>query len=303
MTGFSVSLTAPHELLSALRVLFDRRPDRDGPERYRDAIASGAHEPTAVFVAREAGRVAGAALVQALPGALGVTWPPRAPTPEAEDALTRAASDWLKERGVKVCQAFASADELPGMAPLTRNGFRHVTQLVSMRRELSDSPPIPGAGYPMRFVSAEMMRDAAFAEQFTATLLATHEGTLDCPELNGTRTAAELALEVAEAGEHYLAYNLTVPGTPVGVVSLTGNAEPGAVELSYLGVVPPERSRGYGRALLAFAAEAARSRAAALALSVDARNEPALRLYYRHGFVETERREVFLAVFPDERGV
>ena len=69
-------------------------------------------------------------------------------------------------------------------------------------------------------------------------------------------------------------------------------------------MVPPERGRGYGQDLLAFAlAEATRSRAAALVLNVDARNEPALRLYHRHLFVETERREVFLAIFPGERGV
>jgi mycothiol synthase len=304
MPPCSVSLAAPHELLPALRLLFGRRPDHDGgPERYRDAIAADAHVPTAVFVTRDdAGRVVGAALVQALPGALGVAWPPRAPTPEAEDAVTRAASDWLRERGVKVCQAFAPADELPDMTPLTRNGFAHVTQLAFMRRELTAEPPAEPTN-AIRFVSAEAPGDAAFAMRFAATLLATYEGTRDCPELNGTRTAADLALEVESAGEHFLAYDPSRPDTPVGVVSLTGGAESGLVELTYLGVVPSERGRGYGRALLAFAAaEAARSRAAALVLNVDARNEPALRLYRRHGFVETERREVFLAHYPVEPG-
>jgi ribosomal protein S18 acetylase RimI-like enzyme len=155
----------------------------------------------------------------------------------------------------------------------------------------------------MRFVSGEVPLDVRFTSRLTATLLETYEGTLDCPELNGTRTSAELVPETAQAGEHYLAYDPTRPDNPVGVVSLAVGAEPGAVDLSYVGVVPSARGRGYGSALVAFAiAEAARHRAGAVIVSVDARNGPALRLYRRHGFVETERRGVWLLHFPGEPG-
>jgi ribosomal protein S18 acetylase RimI-like enzyme len=39
---------------------------------------------------------------------------------------------------------------------------------------------------------------------------------------------------------------------------------------------------------------AAQEGAKVLGLSVDARNEPAIRLYSRSGFIETGRREVYL---------
>jgi ribosomal protein S18 acetylase RimI-like enzyme len=51
-----------------------------------------------------------------------------------------------------------------------------------------------------------------------------------------------------------------------------------------------------GATALAFANEiAARYGYRTVSISVDARNEPALRLYRRHRFEETGRQEVFLA--------
>ena len=77
---------------------------------------------------------------------------------------------------------------------------------------------------------------------------------------------------------------------------LTTGAEPSEVELAYLGVVPSARGRGLGRELMAFAlSEAAHRGASSVTVSVDSRNELALRLYQRGGFVEMDRREVWLA--------
>ena len=36
----------------------------------------------------------------------------------------------------------------------------------------------------------------------------------------------------------------------------------------------------------------------AVTLSVDARNDPALRLYHRHGFRMLDRKDVYLALWP-----
>jgi ribosomal protein S18 acetylase RimI-like enzyme len=279
--------------MPALRLLFGDRPDRDRrAERCREALASGEHDPAGVFVARDAsGRLCGAAMVQAMPGALGVAWPPRGGSREIEDTLAATACDWLRASGVKVCQAFASAGQAADLAPLERAGFRHVTQLVFMRRAVGSDAP-PESRPPVTFVR----ESPPFSEAFRAALLATQEGTLDCPELNGTRTEEELLAGFAHPGAHYAAFDPAAPETPVGVVMLAVGDEPGAVELTYLGVVPAARGRGHGDGLLAFAlADAGRSGAAVLTLFVDARNEPALRLYRRRGFVETDRREVWLA--------
>jgi ribosomal protein S18 acetylase RimI-like enzyme len=277
-----IAPAAPHELLPALRLLFPHAADRA-----RDAL-----DPDGVFVSRDAdGRVGGAALMQVMPGALGAAWPPRAASPEVADALVAAACDWLRGRGVKVCQAFAPANRTPDMAPLERNGFRHVTQLVSMRCGVSRELQPAGA---LAFVAGS----PPLTEAFRAALLDTHTDTRDCPELNGSRTADELLAgfgDPASGGAWYLALR---EGAAVGVVLLAPGVEPGAVELSYLGVVPAARGRGFGHELLTFAlVEAARLYARALTVSVDARNEPALALYRRRGFAETDRCEVWLAQF------
>src|SRR5262245_39124059 len=120
---FTVSAASPGELTAACGVLFARRA-----ARCRDLLASGELDPAGLVVARdERGAIRGAMLVQPLPGAIGLAWPPRA-EPGCErvlDALVSAACGWLRSRGVKVCQVFAAdADDL---AALERHAFRHVT--------------------------------------------------------------------------------------------------------------------------------------------------------------------------------
>lgn len=269
--SLSVSPAAPHELMSALRLLFG------------DAPAESA-DPRGLFVARDGPRVCGAILAQAMPGALGVIRPPRAEVPEAEDALVRAACEWLRAGGVKVCQAFAPADAL------LRNGFRHVTQLVFLRRAIDPDRD--------RMSPAEWLDGTRYhpelRERFVEALLATQAGTLDCPELDLARTPEEVVagfdLPDGFSPWHFRAY---IDGRAAGL-TLT---EPGGggLELTYVGVVPDARGRGLGgRLLRRILHEAACAGFGTVELSVDVRNEPALRLYRRHGFAETDRREVLL---------
>ena len=112
---FTVQSARSNDLGVAFRMLAAFRPlsERDrAAERYRELFASGELDPAGLFVARdEAGAIRGAILVQVMPGALGLTWPPvtdRRNRAAIEDALVGGACDWLRSRGVKVCQAFAS---------------------------------------------------------------------------------------------------------------------------------------------------------------------------------------------------
>src|SRR5690606_31095561 len=103
----------------------------------------GKLDPAGVFVVRDGGLVCGAVLAQALGGALGVLWPPQAESAADAEGLAAAACDWLRPRGVKVCQAFAARDDRPALASLERHGFRRVTQLVFLRRPLDPSRDRP----------------------------------------------------------------------------------------------------------------------------------------------------------------
>ncbi|HSQ57328.1 MAG TPA: GNAT family N-acetyltransferase [Gemmata sp.] len=251
-------------------------------------------ESAGVFVARDlAGAIRGAMLVQSLPGALGIALPPRAETAEMADALVLTACDWLRNRGVKVCQAFGSDDELPEMAALERNGFRRVTRLVTLQRDLEGEE----AGQAQVQTRLSFRNELPpLSRELTAVLLATYEGSLDCPELNGRRTADELAASFADQPAETAWYLAADGGDSIGAVILTAQPNSGAMELSYLGVVPAFRGRGVGGHLLEFAlSEAHRRRSRAVTASVDVRNTIALRLYGRNGFVERDSSWVFIA--------
>jgi len=243
------------------------------------------------------GRVKGAALVQTIPGALGVAWLPRGESCEIEDALTIAACDWLRQSGVKVCQAFAPFPERSDMASLERNGFRHVTQLVYLRRDVDleagwgDAPEIPVNCIPCESKPSSEQLDV---------LLATHEATLDCPELNGLRTTEEVLESYFPGNQSSSSWWLTngEENKPVGVFLFDKGPEPSVLELSYLGLIPSARGRGLGGAALSRINRiAGESGYHFVSVTVDARNEPALRLYQKYGFVETEKREVYLAIW------
>src|SRR5438067_1561439 len=112
----TVSPATAGELTAACRALFGHLVGADRDQRVarcRDLLASGELDPAGLFVARdEHGAVRGAMLVQPLPGALGLAWPPRAEAGGdrgvVEDAVVSAACGWLRSRGVKVCQVFAA---------------------------------------------------------------------------------------------------------------------------------------------------------------------------------------------------
>ncbi len=218
--------------------------------------------------------------------------------------MTAAACAWLRARGVKVCQAFAAADEADGMAPLERAGFRHVTQLAFLRREVDrarDAAVWPPHEAPLTLCSYK----PGCAELYAQTLLATHTASLDCSELNEPRTTAELLDGFREPDPiparwyRALALDARDARTAVGVLVFDDGARPAEREISYLGVVPTARGQGYGSWLIRLAiAVAAKEGDDALTLSVDVRNTPAMKLYARHGFTEYERRGVWLATWP-----
>jgi len=135
---------------------------------------------------------------------------------------------------------------------------------------------------------------------FHQTLQNTYKDTLDCPELNGVRGVEEVI--AGHRGQSHFDPNLwllaLVDGLPVGVLLLTRSPETLDWEISYVGVVPEARGRGFGRELVLKALAAAQTGGAPyLTLSVDARNHPARELYRVLGFEVYDRREVFLAVW------
>ena len=129
---------------------------------------------------------------------------------------------------------------------------------------------------------------------------ATYTGSLDMPELEGTRGLEDILAGHQAAGlfvpERWRLGR--IPGEPEAAAVLLLTQAPGrdAWEVIYLGLTPSARGRGLGRAVIRHALELARGQAPVLELAVDLRNTPAVRLYRDTGFTPRDRRAVHLAV-------
>src|SRR5262249_42085450 len=120
---------------------------------------------------------------------------PLAPRQATEDALLATAAAELRQEGQKLAYVvFPTVVDETEAAPFSRAGFRPITELLYQQRALED---VAAA------VPPDELRLVPFQEQpqrFAETLLATYEGTLDCPEMDGLRTLQEILKGHANAG-------------------------------------------------------------------------------------------------------
>jgi ribosomal protein S18 acetylase RimI-like enzyme len=264
-------------------------------------VRQGELDQAGILLATAGREPVGAIVCLPVPGASGLVWPPQAVAgPDQggiEDALVSRAAAWLRQRGARLGQCLLTEQEVALGAPLCRNGFAHVTALCYMQYDLARLADSFAPGRRLCCVPySQLTNPAAFHE----TLLLSYEGTEDCPEISGTRTVEEIIEGHRAQGKHdprrwWLAL---ADGRPVGVMLLCEVPEWAAWDVAYVGVVPGERGRGYGRELMQRALAAARADGVArLTLSVDVRNRPAWRLYTDLGFEAHDRREVFLAIW------
>jgi mycothiol synthase len=302
---------------AALEVLYRRMPATLRGHLIAEVLAdaqAGDLDLSGLWIARiGSGRIVGAMMTQALAGKVAAVWPPevrpswrRAPLAAA---LVRAALESLGGRGYRLAQA--ALDESAGVQAardLVRGGMPRVTELLYLERDTA--PELPGRG---RGIAGRPAADAApagftwrpydatIAEEFRAVLQATYEGSLDMPELEGTRSLEDILAGHQAAGLFVPArWQLgAIPGEPGSGAVLLLTEAPGreAWEVIYLGLTPSARGRGLGRAVIRRALELARGAGApVLELAVDLRNTPAVRLYRGTGFLPRDRRAVHLAV-------
>jgi ribosomal protein S18 acetylase RimI-like enzyme len=241
-------------------------------------------------------------IVEPLAGAVGLICPPRlaAPAPGvvAEDMLLDAARAWLRKRGAKLMQALLSGGEGEVALPLLRNGFKCITTLLFLQKDLGEED------------EANQLPEGLHCERWTrrshalfcATLLESYEKSLDCPELNNIRTAEEIvegykAMPGCRLDHWWLAW---VHDRPAGVIISLAEQDEAPWELAYLGLVPAARGQGLGTALTRMALAHARvSGARRMRLTVDIRNTPARQMYQSLGFAQVDSRDVYLSVFDN----
>ncbi|MHB1557679.1 MAG: GNAT family N-acetyltransferase [Isosphaeraceae bacterium] len=323
-------MPCPAELRpSALEVLYRRMPATLRGHLIAEVLAdaqAGDLDLSGLWVARiRSGRIVGAMMTQALAGKVAAVWPPevrpswrRAPVAAA---LVRAALESLGHRGYRLAQAALDESAGPQAArDLARGGMPHITELLYLERNTANPLPWPAPergqdrreAPPQGQTQTQTQTQAApdfvwrpydptIADEFRAVLQATYEGSLDMPELEGTRSLEDILAGHQAAGLFVPArWRLGIlPGEPDSAAVLLLNEAPGreAWEVLYLGLTPKARGRGLGRAVIRHALDLARKAGApVLELAVDLRNTPAVRLYRQTGFTPRDQRSVHLAV-------
>jgi mycothiol synthase len=293
----------PGARAAAVRVLYRRAPAARRPGLVGDLLeeaAAGLFDLSGLWIARRRGRVVGALLTQALAGRAAALW-----APEVEpvwgraalaSALIRAALADYRARGFHLAQALVDRSApRQGGADLARAGLPRVTDLVYLARATAAPLVVAPAVPRFSWTSLAETPTAAFAE----ILRATYVGSLDMPELEGLRALGDV-LESHRAGggfdpRRWHLGRLDAEPQAAALVLLTAPPDRAAWEIAYLGLTPPARGRGLGRAALAFALDRARPHSPRLELAVDARNHPAGRLYRAAGFTPFDRRSVHVA--------
>jgi ribosomal protein S18 acetylase RimI-like enzyme len=294
----------PDEIRAAFRLLFQHLSSDECAARVCAALEllqQGKLDRQGIFVLHEEEGLAGVQLCLPLAGAMGLVWPPQARAGSQqrhhEDRLLQAGCAWLRRQGIKLAQALLSPDEVPQGEPLLRQGFLQVTHLWYLRHDLT--LPLPYLDAPARLQFRSYAEIDPFL--FQQVLQRTYEHTLDCPEINGLRTMDEVVRGHQAQGRHdprcwWLA---SCASRPVGVLITTDLPDANSWDLSYLGVVPEARRRGFGREMVLQAlCEARAAGTGRIGLCVDGRNRPAWDLYRALGFEPYDRREVLLALWP-----
>jgi ribosomal protein S18 acetylase RimI-like enzyme len=190
--------------------------------------------------------------------------------------------DYYRERDVHLAQVLFEPTHTHARLLFGDLGFVQVAELIYLQGyvpRVAKAPPLPEE---MRFLPYSAENHALFSEG----ILLSYRESLDCPALSGLRDIEDIIAGHRATGQHDPAmWQLLVEdGRPRGVVLLSRIPDTDAVELVYLGLAVEARGNGLGtllmqRAMHLIVADQRRS----LTLAVDSKNEPALRLYFRHG--------------------
>jgi ribosomal protein S18 acetylase RimI-like enzyme len=290
----------------ALEVLYRRMPSSLRGHLIAEVLEDarrGELDLSGLWVARiRSGRIVGAMMTQRLAGKTAAVWPPEVRPSWRRAALAaglvQAALGDLAARGYRLAQAALDESAGPHAArDLIRGGMPRVTELLYLERDTATPLPPPA---PPAVDFDWRPFDAAIEAEFHEVLQATYVGSLDMPELEGTRGLDDILAGHQASGlfvpERWRLGR--VPGEPEAAAVLLMAGAPGrdVWEVVYLGLTPPARGRGLGRAAIRHALERARGHASYLELAVDLRNTPAVRLYRSCGFIPRDHRSVHLAI-------
>ncbi len=202
--------------------------------------------------------------------------------------------DRLAQAGVTFIQSGCDDDGQTNV--LAAGGFEPLANLVMMSLEadqfaaasesIGEKAPQRDAAEPVTWVNLDRLSDD-WPMHLNDVAGRTFIDTQDCPRLSDFRTADEIVQGYTEAThfDRRLASLMRVGGEWAGCLILTAHPESGAIELTYMGLVPEYRGKGLAGQLLAKTIGSAKAAGASrVVLAVDRDNRPAAAIYQRLGW-------------------
>jgi mycothiol synthase len=269
-----------------------------------EQVRAGRESDFVLVEARAEGVLAGAALAQSLAGRAAVVWRPQI-ADHQRTSRSLVGELWqmlhaeLATGGVHLAQSLLGADDRASRAEFLASGYLHAGDLLYMaaivgdrRRETYSTeegrPEVSPTLIPYR---------AELHDSLAQIVAATYGGSLDCPQVDGLRTTADVVAGYRAVGEFRPELWLLVRSEDrdAGCLLLADHPDGNQLEIVYLGLTPEVRGRGWGRRLTGHALDVARGLGRArVVLAVDAANWPAIAMYEAFGFVAWDRRSVLV---------
>lgn len=203
-----------------------------------------------------------------------------------------------------VMQALPEPTDLYAMQAYEKSGFTCVGQLHYMRRASSSKLP-PASERPLpagvHIVPLADMKASEHDAAIVHALDRSYRETLDCPELCGMRSTADILASHKSTGVWTpdLWWVIYKDAQAEGCLLLNPCPDQQSLELVYLGLSPALRNQGLGSRVLRQGLAAAMAHrlgryAEEVTCAVDTRNAPAIALYQRFGFASFAQRVAFV---------
>ncbi|TVQ33062.1 MAG: GNAT family N-acetyltransferase [Phycisphaeraceae bacterium] len=245
-----------------------------------------------MWASEDAAGLGQACLIVPQAGRTGMVFTSR-PVEAAElDDLARVLAAACEEiPGVRLAQGLLEPEEADLARAYEQAGFLRIGDLHYLRRNWTDIAADSHAPWP-EGVEVRSWRTGDEAALMRA-LERSYEQTLDCPELCGLRELRDVVDSHKSTGrfDPALWWLVLHRDAPAGALLLSPCPDQGHVELVYLGVAPELRGAGVAGKLLRMGLGAlAERKQRTVTCAVDARNDPAMRLYTRHGFERFSER-------------
>ncbi len=296
-----VSLCPPELVRPALELLLRELPasaQADIVNSLHRFVGGGLAPFGALAVARDGDKhgkpvLGGACWVQPQAGNAGAFWLPTQTknSPQSAEELAQTALRAADAAGVVLTQVLLDAGEPPNKL-LSAVGFQRLAELAYQRWRVVELPP--AADLPEIELSPFEPRDQARLERL---VLATYEGSQDCPAVDGLRSIREILAGYREVGDSgaELWSILRHDGADAGVLLLAEYHESNQLELVYLGITPEFRGRRLGASAVRYVQDFAHQRGVDdVVLAVDVANLPARRQYEAAGFADWARRVAYI---------